>query len=360
MSLDNAPARFAAAPRLDNNNSTSGDTEERQQMHQVKMQAQYQQGLLDPLNPVKFQEQTTSAPPMTAVKVQEQGQQQQQAVQMARPLAAASAITNDEKAGIPPIQVQQIPPTAPNALLSGGGGGGGHEIPVALEIRHPAVTGFTPLSVIDAYALHLVLGFFGAHHFRMGRYTMGCIYLCTVAGFGLGWVVDLFRMYELVEEFNRREGRFEGNESKAVLTGDGYALWILGFFGVTHAYFQRPGWAVFYLCTCGGFGVGVLFDLFRMPSLAGTRVAMRNGEYKKYDAYLISDAYVTWMPAGLFGAHHFYLGNTGRGFLYLFTVGLFGVGWIIDGFRIPTLVKEANARSGFQANLQNAPEARIV
>lgn len=33
---------------------------------------------------------------------------------------------------------------------------------------------------------------------------------------------------------------------------------------------------------------------------------------------------------GLIGIHRFYLGHTGMGLLYLFTLGLFGIGWIID------------------------------
>lgn len=33
---------------------------------------------------------------------------------------------------------------------------------------------------------------------------------------------------------------------------------------------------------------------------------------------------------GLFGVHHFYVGKIGLGILYLFTGGLFGIGWIID------------------------------
>ncbi len=33
---------------------------------------------------------------------------------------------------------------------------------------------------------------------------------------------------------------------------------------------------------------------------------------------------------GLFGGHQFYVGKTGKGFLYMFTVGLFGLGWVID------------------------------
>lgn len=39
---------------------------------------------------------------------------------------------------------------------------------------------------------------------------------------------------------------------------------------------------------------------------------------------------------GGLGAHRFYVGKGGTGILYLFTVGFFGVGWIIDIIRIAT------------------------
>ena len=33
---------------------------------------------------------------------------------------------------------------------------------------------------------------------------------------------------------------------------------------------------------------------------------------------------------GVFGAHKFYEGKAGLGILYIFTLGLFGIGWFID------------------------------
>ena len=39
---------------------------------------------------------------------------------------------------------------------------------------------------------------------------------------------------------------------------------------------------------------------------------------------------------GYFGAHKFYEGRIGMGILYLFTFGLFGIGWIVDIFIILT------------------------
>ena len=37
---------------------------------------------------------------------------------------------------------------------------------------------------------------------------------------------------------------------------------------------------------------------------------------------------------GLLGAHRFYVGKIGSGLIYLFTLGLFGIGWVIDIFRL--------------------------
>lgn len=37
---------------------------------------------------------------------------------------------------------------------------------------------------------------------------------------------------------------------------------------------------------------------------------------------------------GVFGLHHFYAGKIGTGILYLFTGGLFCIGWLYDIFKI--------------------------
>lgn len=41
-------------------------------------------------------------------------------------------------------------------------------------------------------------------------------------------------------------------------------------------------------------------------------------------------AFLLCLFLGEFGFHKFYVGKTGAGILYLFTVGLFGIGWLID------------------------------
>lgn len=41
-------------------------------------------------------------------------------------------------------------------------------------------------------------------------------------------------------------------------------------------------------------------------------------------------AFLLCLFLGVFGAHKFYEGKIGMGILYLFTVGIFGIGWLID------------------------------
>lgn len=39
---------------------------------------------------------------------------------------------------------------------------------------------------------------------------------------------------------------------------------------------------------------------------------------------------------GTFGAHYFYVGRIGRGFVALFTMNFFMIGWILDIIKIAT------------------------
>lgn len=41
-------------------------------------------------------------------------------------------------------------------------------------------------------------------------------------------------------------------------------------------------------------------------------------------------AFVLCLILGIFGIHRFYVGKVGTGILYIFTGGLFGIGWLID------------------------------
>ena len=50
---------------------------------------------------------------------------------------------------------------------------------------------------------------------------------------------------------------------------------------------------------------------------------------KKKSTALILCIFLGWM-----GAHYFYVGRIGRGIVSLFTCNFFGIGWIIDIYRI--------------------------
>ncbi len=53
--------------------------------------------------------------------------------------------------------------------------------------------------------------------------------------------------------------------------------------------------------------------------------------------------YVLWI-FGFFGIHRFYYGKPLTGVLWLLTLGLLGIGWIIDFFLIPDMNRDACAR----------------
>lgn len=57
----------------------------------------------------------------------------------------------------------------------------------------------------------------------------------------------------------------------------------------------------------------------------------------------LTTAYVLLLLIGGLGAHKFYLGRPGMGVAYLLTLGLFGVGMIIDLFTLPGQVRRYNS-----------------
>jgi RND superfamily putative drug exporter len=68
-------------------------------------------------------------------------------------------------------------------------------------------------------------------------------------------------------------------------------------------------------------------------------------------------AYLWWTFFGLFGAHQFYLGKKGRGYLYLLTVGLCGLGWLLDLFTLPRQLNGMNAQR--RVDRPAAPASRV-
>ncbi|MEE9264347.1 MAG: TM2 domain-containing protein [Vicinamibacteria bacterium] len=61
------------------------------------------------------------------------------------------------------------------------------------------------------------------------------------------------------------------------------------------------------------------------------------------DTHLKSIGYILWI-FGFLGSHRFYYGRPVTGTIWFFTLGLLGIGWLIDLFLIPSMDREADLR----------------
>jgi len=64
---------------------------------------------------------------------------------------------------------------------------------------------------------------------------------------------------------------------------------------------------------------------------------------EKDNSHSLLVGYLLWI-FGFLGAHRFYYGRQLTGTLYFFTLGLFGIGWLVDLFLIPGMDREADFR----------------
>ena len=62
-----------------------------------------------------------------------------------------------------------------------------------------------------------------------------------------------------------------------------------------------------------------------------------------YDPHHIIIGYILWL-FGFTGSHRFYYGKPLSGTIYFLTMGLLGIGWLIDLFLIPAMDRQANLR----------------
>jgi TM2 domain-containing membrane protein YozV len=61
------------------------------------------------------------------------------------------------------------------------------------------------------------------------------------------------------------------------------------------------------------------------------------------DTHRKTIGYILWI-FGFTGSHRFYYGKPVSGTIYLFTLGLFLIGWIVDLFLIPSMDRQADSR----------------
>ena len=62
-----------------------------------------------------------------------------------------------------------------------------------------------------------------------------------------------------------------------------------------------------------------------------------------HDTHLKTVGYILWI-FGFTGAHRFYYGKQITGTIWFFTLGLLGIGWLIDLFLIPGMDRQADRR----------------
>ncbi len=60
-------------------------------------------------------------------------------------------------------------------------------------------------------------------------------------------------------------------------------------------------------------------------------------------------AYLLWFFLGFLSLHRFYLGKIGSGLIWLFTLQLFGIGWIVDLFILSGMVDNYNNKKQIKA-----------
>ena len=117
----------------------------------------------------------------------------------------------------------------------------------------------------------------------------------------------------------------------------GYLLWIFGFTGAHRFYYGKPVTGVIRMLTFGLLGIGWLIDLFLIPIM--DREADFRFQTGRYD---YSVAWILQTFLGVFGIHRFYLGKIGTGLIWLFTGGLFLIGYLYDYCTLNRQVDERN------------------
>ena len=117
----------------------------------------------------------------------------------------------------------------------------------------------------------------------------------------------------------------------------GYILWIFGFLGAHRFYYGKPVTGTIWLFTFGLLGIGWLIDFFLIPAMdREADLRFHSGSYDYSVAWIL----LTFL--GLLGVHRMYLGKWFTGIIYLFTLGLCGLGIIYDFWTLNNQISMKN------------------
>lgn len=119
----------------------------------------------------------------------------------------------------------------------------------------------------------------------------------------------------------------------------GYLFWIIGFTGAHRFYYGKPLTGVLWFFTGGLLGIGWLVDAFLIPSM--------DADAKRDYIPGPTDYSISWVLLaffGFFGVHRFYQGRIFTGLAFLFTGGLFGIGYVYDVLTMNEQIDERNEK----------------
>ena len=118
----------------------------------------------------------------------------------------------------------------------------------------------------------------------------------------------------------------------------GYILWIFGFTGSHRFYYGKPISGTIWFFTLGLLGIGWIIDFFLIPSMD------RKADFRYRSGNL--DYTIAWILLtflGLLGIHRFYMGKWLTGIVYLFSGGIFGIGYLYDLWTLNDQVSRINS-----------------
>lgn len=84
-------------------------------------------------------------------------------------------------------------------------------------------------------------------------------------------------------------------------------------------------------------------DSTRIPFLNKKRKLSLNNENPKFTNE--EKEFIVTLLTGIFGGHKFMKGQVWLGFLYLFTFGIFGIGWLKDSIKLALKIKKLNEKN---------------
>lgn len=127
----------------------------------------------------------------------------------------------------------------------------------------------------------------------------------------------------------------ENRSTHSVLIG--YLAWIFGFMGAHRFYYGKTLTGILWFFTLGLLFIGWIIDLFLIPSMereAQNRFTPGATDY--------TVGWILLIFLGLFGVHRMYMGKWITAIIYLFTFGLFGLGYLYDLCTLNRQIDERN------------------